>query len=181
MAWQGWNPFYKTNEDTKYCYGYMFQWSPLHMTAAEMEPMKFSYDTLGERALNRLDEISPPENSGHIPRNREREKKDGTIRAASGKESWRLADGEKEVEGKKESGKAERKKRDLYELLKDNASEGGALGELWEQVNTVPEWVDWDQIQRGQDVFYRYAGPALTAVSLHWTPERHESQLLIST
>jgi hypothetical protein len=126
------------------------------MTAKEMEPMKFTYDTLGERALNRLDEISPPENVGHIPRNREREKTDEKIAAATGKGEWQLADGEK---------KEEKKKRDLYELLKDNASEGGALGELWDQVNDIPEWVDWDQIQRGQDVFYRYGGPALTAVS----------------
>jgi len=54
--------------------------------------------------------------------------------------------------------------RDLYALLKDNASSDETLGRLWEQVNTVPEWVDWDQIERGQQVFYRYGGPAIVAV-----------------
>ena len=49
--------------------------------------------------------------------------------------------------------------RDLFKLVKDNASEGGPIGELWEQVNTVPDWVDWDQIDRGQKVFWRYIGP----------------------
>lgn len=31
--------------------------------------------------------------------------------------------------------------RDLFKLVKDNASGGGPIGELWDQVNTVPEWV----------------------------------------
>lgn len=35
---------------------------------------------------------------------------------------------------------------------------------LWTQVNTVPPWVDFDQISRGQDVFYRYAGAAFTGL-----------------
>jgi hypothetical protein len=166
MAWQSWNPFYKIDENTRYCYGYTFQWTPLHQTAEELEHLKFSYDTLGERALNRLDEISPPESSGHIPRNREREKKDGSKRNDYEEHG---GDGEGEKESAQGEGceKGEKKKRDLYELLKENAAEGGALEELWDQVNTIPEWVDWEQIQRGQDVFYRYGGAALTAVSLH--------------
>lgn len=55
--------------------------------------------------------------------------------------------------------------KDLYALLRDNASEDEKLGELWRQISTVPDWVDWDQIRRGQDVFYRYGLPALNAVS----------------
>jgi hypothetical protein len=55
--------------------------------------------------------------------------------------------------------------RDLYALLRDNASKNPKLSELWDQVNTIPEWVDWEQIARGQDVFYRYGGVALTAVN----------------
>ncbi|EPE30649.1 hypothetical protein GLAREA_03616 [Glarea lozoyensis ATCC 20868] len=163
MAWQAWNPFYRKDENTRYVYGYQFQWTPLHQTAEELESLKFSYDTLGERALNRLDEISPPASSGHIPRNREREKSDeGFVRVTKTDGG---GGGEKVGSEKEESKKEEKKKRDLYELLKDNASEGGALGELWDQVNTVPDWVDWDQISRGQDVFYRYGGPALTALA----------------
>ena len=55
-------------------------------------------------------------------------------------------------------------KKDLYALLKSHADEDPKLGELWNQVNTVPEWVDWDQIQRGQDVFFRYGLPILNVV-----------------
>lgn len=35
---------------------------------------------------------------------------------------------------------------------------------LWNQVNTVPDWVDFDQIARGQDVFYSYIGAAFTGL-----------------
>ncbi|KAJ5669862.1 hypothetical protein N7462_010932 [Penicillium macrosclerotiorum] len=55
-------------------------------------------------------------------------------------------------------------KKDLYKLLKDHADEDPKLKELWEQVNTIPEWVDWDQIQRGQDVFFRYGLPILNVL-----------------
>ncbi|CAP96410.1 Pc21g15130 [Penicillium rubens Wisconsin 54-1255] len=52
-------------------------------------------------------------------------------------------------------------KKDLYGLLRDHAEEDPKLNELWTEINTVPEWVDWDQIQRGQDVFFRYGLPIL--------------------
>ncbi|KAJ5547768.1 hypothetical protein N7513_005002 [Penicillium frequentans] len=55
--------------------------------------------------------------------------------------------------------------KDLYTLLKDHANEDPKLQELWTQVNTVPEWVDWKQIQRGQDVFFRYGLPILNVLS----------------
>lgn len=55
-------------------------------------------------------------------------------------------------------------KKDLYGLLRDHADEDPRLQELWTQVNTVPNWVDWDQIQRGQDIFFRYGLPILNVV-----------------
>ncbi|KAJ5731618.1 uncharacterized protein N7483_006126 [Penicillium malachiteum] len=55
--------------------------------------------------------------------------------------------------------------KDLYTLLKDHAHEDPKLQELWTQVNTVPEWVDWEQIQRGQDTFFRYGLPILNVLS----------------
>jgi hypothetical protein len=85
-----------------------------------------------------LDEISSPV-SGELPRNQPRTYK------------------EKD---------AAPPKRDLYALIRDHRHEKGnekLLG-LWNEVNTIPEWVNWDQIARGQEVFYRYAGVALTAV-----------------
>lgn len=136
MSWS--NLFRRKDENTRHVWGYDFQWGPQHLTAEELHPMKYTYDVLGEECLNRLDQISPP-TSAALPRNRsrlpEKENQEPVL------------------------------KRDLYELLKEHASGDEKLGELWEEVNTIPDWVDWDQIERGQEVFYRYGGPALTAVS----------------
>jgi hypothetical protein len=55
--------------------------------------------------------------------------------------------------------------RDWFKLVQDHASEGGVIGELWDQLNTVPDWVDWEQIERGQKVLWRYIAPSLVAVS----------------
>lgn len=107
------------------------------MTEEQMHPLKFSYDVLGEEALNALDKISPPV-SKELPRNLSRTP----------------------VKPGLESGP----KRDLYSLLRDHSSENETLAALWNEVNTIPEWVDWNQVARGQDVFYRYGGVALTAV-----------------
>ncbi|KAI9640074.1 hypothetical protein NHQ30_011476 [Ciborinia camelliae] len=103
-----------------------------------MHPMKFSYDVLAEECLDRLDKISPP-TSGELPRNRSRFPND-----KKGEEN---------------------PKRDLYALLRDHSSEDEKLGELWKEVNTIPDWVDWNQIGRGQEVFYRYGGAALTGLA----------------
>lgn len=51
--------------------------------------------------------------------------------------------------------------RDTYALLRDNRGRDSRLQKLWDQVNDVPEWVDWEQIKRGQETFYRYAPGAV--------------------
>jgi hypothetical protein len=56
---------------------------------------------------------------------------------------------------------------DVYEWLKIHASTDDKLDELWKSLHEVPDWVDWDQISRGQDFFYRYAGPAIVALTFH--------------
>jgi hypothetical protein len=45
-------------------------------------------------------------------------------------------------------------KEDLYESLKEAAlsKEDDVLTKFWNDIHTVPEWVDWKQIKRGQDV-----------------------------
>jgi hypothetical protein len=118
-----WNPFSRKDENKRHAWGYDFLWTPQHMTAAEMHPLKYSYDLLGEQCLERLDAISPPDPGEQLPRNRSRP-------PASAKPPV---------------------KRDLYALLSDHSSEDETLGQLWDEVNTIPDWVDWDQIARGQD------------------------------
>lgn len=144
MAWP--NPFRRRDENTRSAWGYTFQLTPEHLTPEQTNPLKYSYDTLGEEALDRLNRISPPTTTG-LPRN-----------------SPRISDKKGRVENG-EDGTAPVPKRDLFILLRDNAEKDEKLGELWEQVNTVPDWVDWDQIARGQEVFYRYGGPSLTGLA----------------
>jgi hypothetical protein len=121
MSWP--NPFLRKDKDSRYAWGYNFQWTPQHMTPEEMHPLKYSYDVLSEKCLERLDTISPPNPAEQLPRNRSRP----------------IASTKPPV------------KRDLYALLRDHASEDETLGQLWDEVNTIPDWVDWDQIARGQD------------------------------
>jgi hypothetical protein len=113
--------------------------TPEHPTVEEMHPLKYTYDVLGEQCFNRLNEISPPPDST-LPRN----------------------NGKFTQDVKAEQQQAH---RDLYVLLKDHADADATLGKLWRQVNTVPDWVDWEQIARGQDVFYRYGGANLTGLA----------------
>lgn len=137
MAMSWFRYFGWSDENTRTAWGYTFQWTSEHWSSEYMRPLKYSYDTLAEECLEKLDEISPPFDS-QLPRNQNR----STNKAAS------------------------LPKRDLYSLLQKHELEDEKLHQLWTEVNTVPEWVDWDQIARGQDVFYRYGGMALTAVSI---------------
>ena len=107
-----------------------------------MEPMKQSYDMLGEKAWEKIDSISTR------PR--------PAFRCTSiGDEANPVLNSHGTAEVK----------RDLYALLQQNFINDEALGQLWAEVNTVPSWVCWDQIARGQDCFYRYGGPVLTGLA----------------
>ncbi|KAK1255615.1 hypothetical protein MKX07_007874 [Trichoderma sp. CBMAI-0711] len=46
---------------------------------------------------------------------------------------------------------------DMYAVLRDYHDQDDILNRLWNEVHTVPDWVDWAQIERGQKFFYRYA------------------------
>lgn len=46
-----------------------------------------------------------------------------------------------------------RGKRDLYTTLKEDHKTDDVLTKLWSEANDIPEWVDWEQIGRGQEVF----------------------------
>jgi len=145
MAWP--NPFYKHTENTRTAWGYRFEFTDDHLTPEKAEPLKHTYDTLGEEALNRLNEISPPQSS-ELPRNNPR--------------SGKVQDSNVHSEA---PDPPKNPPRDLYAILEDHAKTDETLERFWREVNTVPDWVDWDQIQRGQDVFYRYGGANLTGLA----------------
>ncbi|KAL9062863.1 MAG: hypothetical protein Q9157_008574 [Trypethelium eluteriae] len=129
------------------CWGYTFELTPDHLTPEEAHPLKHSYDFLGEECLEILNQVSPPPRSALPRNNSQASQRSGTSGSEEGKNS------EKEPQ------------RDLYILLRDNASQNPKLDKLWKEVNTIPEWVDWEQISRGQDVFYRYGGAAFTGLA----------------
>jgi hypothetical protein len=120
-----------------------------HLTPAQCAPLKRSYDELGERVLARLNEISPPP-SKDLPR-----KQSQFSKAVPGELHTESDPGEK----------PKVPQRDLYALLKEHAEHDDLLQQFWKEVNTVPDWVDWAQIERGQDVFYRYGGACLTGLA----------------
>lgn len=111
--------------------------------------MKFSYDKLADEALEKLDAISPPQR-GMLPR--------------SNTELEKSAKPSESIPAKAENAHIP-PSRDLYLLLRDNAGRDETLGRLWKEVNTIPDWVDWDQLVRGQDVFYRYGGANITGLA----------------
>ncbi|KAI0137265.1 tat pathway signal sequence [Xylariales sp. AK1849] len=117
-------------------YGYKFYWGPLHQSSEELRHLIYTYDTVASEALDRLDEIVPPVFVGS----------------------------RKNTEGTGEP-KEQTKHRDLYKLVQEHATTDEKVGKLWDEVNTLPEWVDWEQLERGQKVFWRYGGPALTALT----------------
>lgn len=109
--------------------------------------MKMSYDTLGEAALVQLNILYPASNQVKSERPlAQRPRLPAGASSAS-------------------SAKPQPRKRDMFVLLRDHASEDKTLTQLWTNVNTVPSWVCWEQLKRGQEVFYRYGGPALTGLA----------------
>ena len=111
-----------------------------------MDPVKQSYDMLGEKAWEKLDAIYTRPRSA----------------------SRRISIGDEANPVLNSHGACEKPadiKRDLYALLQQNFINDDVLGQLWAEVNTVPSWVSWDQIARGQDCFYRYGGPVLTGLA----------------
>lgn len=134
------NPFRRWNEHTVSSWNYTFDFTPEHPTEEDMRPLKFSYDVLAEQAFEEINRISPPPHPSAIPRNQDRQKDE-------------------------KAGDSSPPRRDLYEILKDNHADNEILTKFWNQLNEVPDWVDWDQIARGQDVFYRYGGANLTGLA----------------
>jgi hypothetical protein len=110
--------------------------------------MKRSYDVLAEECLDRLNVISPPQ-QGVLPRNNNDRHALSSVPGTDKEKKEPLPV----------------PKRDLYALLEEHHNSDPKLDELWREVNTIPDWVDWEQIARGQDVFYRYGGPALTGLT----------------
>ncbi|KAJ5151741.1 hypothetical protein N7492_010036 [Penicillium capsulatum] len=55
---------------------------------------------------------------------------------------------------------------DLYAILRDHHTEDDTLNRFWSEAHAVPDWVDWEQIERGQKYFSRYALSNLVGFAL---------------
>lgn len=145
MAWP--NPFRRRDEHTRTCWGYTFQITPDHLTLEQAHPLKFSYDVLGEECYDILKQISPQETplSESVPPKPQHPQTPG------------------ETVPREE--KRPNPKPDLYAIFRDNHEKHPKLQQLWDEVTTIPDWVDWDQIARGQDIFYRYGGATMTGLA----------------
>lgn len=139
--------FKKDKGDSRTVWGHTFKWTSEHQTKDQMRPLAFSYDVLGSECLDRLDELSPP------LKGRPQEIQDDK------------PDSPTTQDGTEKAPSPSHPRRDLYALLEQHHSADPKLSELWTQIHTVPSWVDWDQIQRGQDVFYRYGGPTIVSLT----------------
>ena len=118
-------------------YGYTFDITEDHLSEQQMEALKHSYDRLAEDALIRLNAIAPIDTTAAA---------ENVSRAAGG-----VAKGQSQA-----------KERDTYALLQENYKRDGVLKKLWEEITEIPDWIDWKQIERGQEVLWRYAAPAMT-------------------
>jgi len=55
---------------------------------------------------------------------------------------------------------------ELYTILRDHHQEDPTLESFWQELHSVPDWVDWTQIERAQRFFARYALANSTAFAL---------------
>lgn len=143
MPLEKWDPIDADTYGWKERWGAKFYWTPEHHRPEDLEKLIHTYDTAAAEALDRLDELVPPPYS---ERSVDANIREGNI------EGGIRPDGEK------------KERRDLYELMEKYATEDDKIGRFWESIHTVPDWVDWEQIERGQKVFWRYGGPTLTTV-----------------
>lgn len=150
MAWPTLNPFTRRSSNTRSCWGYTFELTEEHLTPELMYPMKHSYDVLGEQALKRLNAIASPNSTVVFEEHQNSQESSKKQTSASEFPEKRIA---------------ALAKRDLFILLRDHADNDPLLGKLWKEAQTIPSWVNWKQVERGQEVFYRYGGPCLTGLA----------------
>ncbi|KAM7206335.1 DUF2236 domain containing protein [Rhypophila sp. PSN 637] len=137
-------------------YGFTFTWTPDHLTPEQMRPYMFSYDVLATEALDVLDQFSSSSSS------LTKEELNSTASADPDPVKENISAAKQDHNNKP---KSSQHKRDLFKLLQTHHHENETLSSLWSQIHTIPEWVDWAQIARGQLVFYRYALPFVISLT----------------
>lgn len=120
---------------------YDFTWTKDHIPPDQLRPLIFTHDTLADAALDRLSIFLPSSSP---------------LRGVSSSSSSKV----------KEKCPLT-SQPDLYSLLQTHYPKDPVLSELWTQIHIIPPWVSWPAIARGQEVFYRYAGPSIISLTFH--------------
>ena len=135
------------DENLRTAWGYTFKFDKSsHPTPEQLQPLKHSYDRLAEEALEVLYSISPS-SKVPLPRN--------TPRNEYMRQDSNFV----------KDDMPSKPRMDFYALLEEHHASDPVLERLWAETNTVPAWVDWQQLARGQDVFYLYGGPMFTGLA----------------
>lgn len=148
--------FSKDECDIRTVWGYTFEWTHAHQTKDQLRPLTYTYDVLASECLDRLDQLSPPSTKPPPPKPEHQHGQDYDGNTPNEP----LRSGET-----KEEKKSSAPRRDLYALLLQHQASDPLLSTFHNQLHTIPAWVDWDQIARGQAVFYRYGGPAIVSLT----------------
>ncbi|GAW13243.1 hypothetical protein ANO14919_026230 [Xylariales sp. No.14919] len=124
------------------CWGVKFKWTSQHLTPQQLHPLIYSYDKVATEAVERLDDMLASQSAESPPKDENLDEAANPSPKKKNNPQWHL-----------------------YELIQEHASKDEIIGKLWTEVNTVPEWVDWDQIERGQKIFFRYGGAAISTLT----------------
>lgn len=147
-------------------WGYTFDWTPSHLTASDLHPLTLSYDKLTDDCLDEFD------------------KPGLTSFSFRAKISSSSSNPKSQPQQNGSSNGCPMSQTDFYTLLSSNATSqtpNHVLSRLWDQLTIVPSWVSYPQIARGQAVFYRYAGPAITSLTFHSLLGGMASQRVVET
>ncbi|KAJ9158374.1 Tat pathway signal sequence [Coniochaeta hoffmannii] len=170
-------------DDWRRTWGYDFKWTPDHRTKDELAHLMYSYDELATECLDILDEVSPPAQ----PQGKEKTPRSDTPSSSSGsrpsdssipsgippssrappvtEKSSSETTSPATPTSPPKNPKASPFHRDYFTLLQTRHATHPTLNRLWTDLNTLPPWVDPAQLARGQEVFYRYAGPAIVGLT----------------
>ncbi|KAK3315364.1 tat pathway signal sequence [Apodospora peruviana] len=156
-----------SRENRREAWGYEFDWTPEHLTAEQLRPLMFSYDVLATECLDVFDQLSsissPSTTTASNISSRRTTRSTTKSTSQETTTSTNNVTTSDEQETKKRQGQCPHP--DLYALLSKHHASNPTLAKLWTEIHTVPSWVDWPQIARGQKVFYRYAGPSIVSLT----------------
>ena len=119
-----WISFGKRDPRSRTFWGYTFLLTNEHLSSQEAQKLRSSCDKLADQALVELKSLTMANDSQvYSP-------------------AW--------PEAQRDQRHSPNNTPDLFALLRDNAGKNEVLGKLWNEVTSIPEWVDWEQLAAGQ-------------------------------